>query len=171
MRQFTCEDLMSSIQPRRDSAFAASQYDCNLVVGEFFKMFQQNGHSQFWFQSRYRRSNRSIPFALDDLVLNGPSGFGNLIFPRTVKRQEPPKRTLPVEARIRDHSVEPGGKFGPAFELRDVRQQLEKDLLGNVMGGRLVAVEVIERDGINTILVNLEEQAKSLGIAALARFD
>jgi hypothetical protein len=52
-----------------------------------------------------------------------------------------------------------------------VRQQLEKDLLRNVVGRSLVAVEVIERDGINTILINFEEQAKSFGIAALARFD
>src|SRR5580765_6793332 len=39
------------------------------------------------------------------------------------------------------------------------------------MGGSLVAVEVVESDGINTILIDLEQQAKSFGIAALARFD
>jgi hypothetical protein len=52
-----------------------------------------------------------------------------------------------------------------------MRQQFEKDLLRNVMGGSLVAVEVVERDGINTILIDLEQEAKSFGIAALARFD
>jgi hypothetical protein len=52
-----------------------------------------------------------------------------------------------------------------------MRQQLEKDLLRNVMGGRLIAIEVVESDGIDAILIDLKQQAKSFGIAALARFD
>ena len=162
---------MPSIQPRCDGAFAASQYDGNFVVGEFFKMFQQNSHSQFWLQTRNRQSNRSIPFALDHLVLDRLSGLRNFRFARAFKRQEPPKRALAVQARIRDHPVEPGGEFGPALELRNVRQQLEKDLLCNVMGRSLVAVKVIESDRIDTILIDFEQQAKSFRIAALARLD
>jgi hypothetical protein len=52
-----------------------------------------------------------------------------------------------------------------------MRQQFKEDLLRNVMGGSLVAIEVVERDGIHTILIDLEQQAKSFGIAPLARFD
>jgi hypothetical protein len=39
------------------------------------------------------------------------------------------------------------------------------------MGGSLVSIEVVQRDGIHTILIDLEQQTKPFGIAALARFD
>ena len=90
---------------------------------------------------------------------------------RTVQRQESAERPLPIQTRIGNHSIEPRGKGRTALELSDVREELKKDLLRDIVSGSFVAIKVVEGDGINAILIDLKEQTKPLRIAALTRFD
>ncbi len=76
-----------------------------------------------------------------------------------------------VHARVGDDPVQPGGEPGVLTEGRRGPKDLHKNLLSDVLGRGVVALQEVEGDRENAVLVALEHATLRLGVAAAAAFE